>query len=386
MNTIPETTGVPRIVAVRTYDREDRRRKFYVQWRLSDGSKPTESFLTAASRDAKASALKREMSEGEMQDILTREETREYRSMKAMIGETPWLDVVFGWRNYRQMTGQIVSTLEVGTACDQYLAAEEARHKAGQIADGTFAQKKCKVRAFKTAFAGRLMAKISADDIRAWLDSLGHESAITYNDYLKHVVTLFAAYPKDVPQNPAGEIPFKQVIQEEVGILTVTDTAKLFEWARINGPIVVPRLAIEAFAGLRFSSSFRLDKADINFADRGILLPARKIKTRRRFYIDGLPENLWPWLDVPGSKGCWELTPAQYMHLKSKAFIGANVPHPHNCLRHSFASYHVAAYKNPGLTAALLCHTNQQKLWSNYNGVATNADGLAYFSILPGAE
>ena len=61
----------------------------------------------------------------------------------------------------------------------------------------------------------------------------------------------------------------------------------------------------------------------------------------------------------------------------------AKVPHPHNALRHSFASHHVAAFKKPGLTAFLLCHGSEKKLWSNYKGNATEAEGKRWWEITP---
>lgn len=54
-----------------------------------------------------------------------------------------------------------------------------------------------------------------------------------------------------------------------------------------------------------------------------------------------------------------------------------------NVLRHSFASFHVAANKDPGKTALILTHRNQQMLYRHYKGRASEADGLAYFGITP---
>jgi hypothetical protein len=39
--------------------------------------------------------------------------------------------------------------------------------------------------------------------------------------------------------------------------------------------------------------------------------------------------------------------------------------------------------KNPGETATIRCHTNQQKLWSNYKGNASSDLGARYFTITP---
>ena len=167
-----------------------------------------------------------------------------------------------------------------------------------------------------------------------------------------------------------------------MGVLTPKQTARLFAYALKHRPETLGRLALEAFAGLRFTSAAMLAKEEINFDDKGITLLARKIKTRRRRYIDGLPANFWDWIGKT-TEACWRMKRSQWMHIKSDVFAGAGVPHPQNCLRHSFCTYHVSAYKNPGLTATLLCHQNQAQLWGHYNGIASQAAGLTYFSIKP---
>jgi hypothetical protein len=149
-----------------------------------------------------------------------------------------------------------------------------------------------------------------------------------------------------------------------------------------NKPDAIGRLALEAFAGLRFGSADKLSKEDINFAEKGIMLPKYKVKTRRRFYLDDLPDNLWDWMDL-ATDACWQMEKNDWMHMKSHLFKDARVPHPRNCLRHSFCTYHVSAYKNPGRTATILCHQNQTQLWGHYHGIASQAAGLTYFSIKP---
>lgn len=77
------------------------------------------------------------------------------------------------------------------------------------------------------------------------------------------------------------------------------------------------------------------------------------------------------------------MTPRQYLEAKSKAFVRARVPHPRNCLRHSFATYHVAANRDVARTAVILCHSSPKMLWQHYKGRGTEADGAAFFLIYP---
>lgn len=59
-----------------------------------------------------------------------------------------------------------------------------------------------------------------------------------------------------------------------------------------------------------------------------------------------------------------------------KKFSGCN-------WRHSFATYHVALHRDPGNTALLISHKNQNILYEHYLGVATKKDAEQYFEIKP---
>ncbi len=142
-------------------------------------------------------------------------------------------------------------------------------------------------------------------------------------------------------------------------------------------------MALEAFAGLRNDTAGQIVASEIR--PDGLRIPAAKIKTRKDQFLDGLPDNLTRWLEW-SKPAEWKMTQRQYLEAKTRAFIRADVPHPHNCLRHGFASYHVAAFKNPAATSVIMCHKSAKLLMDVYRGIAAQADGLAYFAIMPRAE
>jgi len=364
--------------------RVGRPKPYGVQWRL-DGKAKSEFFAEAALRDKRYAELVRSARKGTLTRILDRREFEEWLAFKAAIGqETDWRHVVDAWRTSLQSKDGSVCSISVKDACAEYMVAQERLYAAKRLSADTMRHKRQKIgRLFSDAFGANQLDKVSGEDIEQWIvDDLGFENADTINSYRKHVRALYSYFAKQVRHNPADDIEVRDASVEYVNILSVRDTAKLFLYALKNRRVALGRLALEAFIGLRFGSGQRLEKHDINFEDKGVLLPAKKLKTGRRHYIDGLPENLWPWLDAT-TPDCWSLKPSEWMHMKSGLFHDAGVPHPRNCLRHSFATYHVAAFKNPGLTATILCHTNQMKLWSNYNGNATHAFGKLYFTITP---
>ncbi|MGA2691869.1 MAG: hypothetical protein ABSF76_05850 [Opitutaceae bacterium] len=368
---------------IRRYFRPGRPSPFAVQWRV-DGQVKTESFKEAKDRDRRAAELARSRAKGVLVQMPQRTELADWQAFKTAIGDTPWQDVIAGWKAHQKASGVVLSTLTVKEAVDAFLKDIEAREADDQLAEDTVRQKRQKVEVFADAFGGIRLTQITGDDIEEWIESdLGYDNPHTFNNWRKHIRSFFDHYRKQIHQNPCDDIHTRNDATEHVGILTPVQTAKLFSYALAeNRRHLIGRLALEAFAGLRFASAYRLEKTDINFKDKGLLLPKHKLKTKRRHYIDGLPENLWPWLDAT-SDACWSLTPAEYMKEKSQLFTDAKVPHPHNCLRHSFCTYHVAAFKNPGLTATILCHRNQGMLWARYNGNATQEQGKRYWTITP---
>ncbi len=239
---------------------------------------------------------------------------------------------------------------------------------------------------FSNSFSGYNLTDFHEDDISEWIQRLevGRKpmKPLTKDNYRKFLKTFFrwAVLKRFILDNPMDRVPALKPQPEIAKILAVEDGKKLFENSK--GSDCIGRLALEAFAGLRYSSAKEITVEDLIFEEQGIHLPASKIKTRKRFYVDGFPGNLWDWLEYAPEE-CWALKPRQYQEAKRHAFIRAGIPHPRNCLRHSFATYHVAAFKNVGETATILCHTNLSMLNRHYRGMATHRQGVEWFEIRP---
>ncbi len=164
--------------------------------------------------------------------------------------------------------------------------------------------------------------------------------------------------------------------------MPLADAIKLFEVNK-DDPVVI-RLALEAFAGLRYSSAQRLSLEDINFEERTIVMAGVNHKSRRRHLLEGMPDNVWPWLlKFRYEPNVWALSSKAYLYRKMHAFQRAEVPNPGNILRHSFCSYHVALHRDAAKTAVLMQHTKPATLYRHYKGMARQADGERYFKILP---
>ncbi len=295
-----------------------------------------------------------------------------------MIGDSDPLQVAQEWLAGRSKK-RLQASVAVADASARYLLAKRSEG----LAAGTLCHAKKDMGRFSGAFGARMLADLRTDEIREWLAALPF-SEVTKRNHHKRVSAFFtwARLEGLATDNPCESIKSPARHAEDVSVLTFADAGKLFETAARLRPQVCAKLALEAFAGLRYSSAARLVKEDVNFRERGITLPAAKIKTRRRHYIDGLPENLWRWLQAAPAEA-WTLTERQYLTLKSEAFILAGVTNPGNVLRHSFCSYHVAANKDAARTAVILCHASPSMLYQHYKGRATERDAKRYFDLSP---
>lgn len=380
-------------------DRPDRPNPYGVEWaeRVWDHAAGREVrkvkkqyFPTEKLRDARATELRKARREGALR-TMNRREVDEWHAFRNATEGTPWQDVVAGWRAHLQASGVVPSTVTVAAHVKDYLADLKARSDRHEVSLGTYRHHKHKLGIFAEDFGSRRIGDLRDSDIKRWLAAQELDAPGTYNNYRKIVSVFFssAVTAKLRPDNPCATVPARDEHKDEVGILTVPQIAHLLHTANSfvdatgekRFAVALRRIALETFAGIRYSSAVRLKPEDVNVHDRGIRHPSRSIKTRRRQYVEGFPENLWAWLAIAPDDEA--LTERQYLERKSELFRTAQVPHPHNCLRHSFATYHLAARTNPGLTAYLLCHRNQQKLWDFYKGNATAAEGRRWETITP---
>lgn len=350
---------------------------YFLHWR-EEGKRHAAAYDSTSAREkaAKALAVKRSV---HGTDVLTFDprEWRVWLAFKKVIGDADPLQVAHEWIVERREAAVLASTT-VREASARYLKAREA----DGIAKATLTHAKMDIGRFALQFGERSLS-ITPDEIRAWLGMLPYADVTKRNHY-KRVNAFYnwAKLERLCVLNPCDNVKSPIRDSDDVTVLGVDAVKKLFKTARKLRPQVCARLALEAFAGLRFSSAARLVKADINFADKGITLPAAKLKTRKRHYIDGLPGNLWKWLRSAPDEA-WALTERQYLTLKSEAFRLASVQNPGNVLRHSFCSYHVAMHKDAARTAVILCHASPRTLYQHYKGRAMETDAAKYFFIRP---
>jgi integrase len=225
------------------------------------------------------------------------------------------------------------------------------------------------------------IGSVTARLIEQWLARL-NVGARTRNNVRMSVVTLFRYARKHgyLPKAEATEAEAVDKAKDRGGkpeLLTPQQMAKLM--AKAEGKEAL-YLALAGFAGIRAAEIMRLEWADFNFARGHITVAADKAKTATRRLVPILPnlaEYLRPYHRATGR--LFKLNDDERAIAFAKKSIN---PWPINCLRHSFASYRLAATQDAA-RVALEMGNSPTMLFSNYRELADEHDAKAWFAIEP---
>ncbi len=178
--------------------------------------------------------------------------------------------------------------------------------------------------------------------------------------------------------NPVAGIPVSRYDMPMPAILTPDQAHALLAAADIR---FQPAIAVALFAGLRTSELLALRWQEIS--ETHIRVIPMVAKRRRQRLIPILPA-LAPWLErrgqpdtnlAPVAKRRWH----NVMRMLARQ-IGMPA-WPRNAMRHSFASYHLAAFQDAAKTALILGHTGDAGVfWNHYRELVTEQDAIRYFA------
>jgi integrase len=235
-------------------------------------------------------------------------------------------------------------------------------------------------------FGERPLAGIGPEELDNWLRSLPG-SPKTRADYRANIGVLFsyAARRRMIDFNPITFTAKPKLIDRPPEIFAVDELRALLETAQRKEPSVVPMLAIGAFAGLRDAEIKRLDWNEVDLRRGHIEVKAAKAKSARRRLVP-IQANLATWLrPYIGLAGL--VVPERARGKLDRVRKAANLARwPKNGLRHSFASYRLAAIHDAPRVASELGHTTPQLLYSTYRELVRPEEAERYWRITPTAE
>lgn len=219
----------------------------------------------------------------------------------------------------------------------------------------------------------------------------------TYNQHLNYIKGFFRWCCDDerkyLIENPAKNLKYKPEPWEEPEYMKPTDVERLFrllESVKDEHPEMLAYAIVNFFCGSRAVEIRRImegnDAARVDLDGETVRIAKGKGYQRgkrpRAFHIE--PTAL-AWMKsfdfMDAVKKVNNRTQIQMYKLARKH----GIPVFQNCGRHTFITYHVAAYGDPAKTVAMTGTSDKMKA-DNYCGLATKADGEAFFRIMPKAK
>lgn len=260
----------------------------------------------------------------------------------------------------------------------------EAKGKDGMSATYVADLKKRLAR-FCADFGDRSIAGITVEELDNWLRALPGSPKSRAN-YRANVGVLFsyATRRRMLDSNPILHTARPKLPDNPPEIFAVDELAALLNAAATRTPDVVPMLAIGAFSGLREAEIKRLDWSEVDQKRGHIEVKSHKAKSARRRIVEVQP-NLREWL-----RPYAEMTgPVVPVNARKKLVLvrkAAGLTRwAQNGLRHSFASYRLAATHDAPRVASELGHTSPKMLYSTYRELVLPEEARRYWNIEPTA-
>jgi integrase len=236
---------------------------------------------------------------------------------------------------------------------------------------------------FCADFGGRPIAGISVEELDNWLRNLecGPKSRANFRANVG-VMFSYAERRRILDSNPILHTARPKLPDNPPEIFAVDELRALLDAASTVAPDVVPMLAIGAFAGVREAEIKRLDWSEVDQKRGHVEVKSSKAKSARRRIVEMQP-NLREWLrPCAGMTGA--VVPANSRKKLALVRKTARLARwPQNGLRHSFASYRLAAIHDAPRVASELGHTSPKMLYSTYRELVLPEEAERYWKLIP---
>jgi len=225
------------------------------------------------------------------------------------------------------------------------------------------------------------LSEITIEELKQWIDdpTLGARSRINNATKISQLYN-FAIRAGWAEINLVKRLTRPSVEDVAPGILTPLQAGQLLQHA--DKYQLLPYIAIGLFAGLRSAELHRLDWQAVKLAERCIIVGSEVAKKRSRRVVE-INDTLAVWLAGCGKLSgkvvpIYNLTRSMKQLAKAARFASW----PHNALRHSFASYHLAKHGDPVKTAFQMGNSPVM-VHNHYKGLVTNGDVERFWNLRP---
>lgn len=266
-----------------------------------------------------------------------------------------------------------------------------------------------KLKPILTILGDRHMDAITRTHLQDVIGSLPNTAAATKAAHLRAVRALWrwakgqapALVGKDVTEGMAYAT--SKTDSDGAEFLSVADVTKILHGLPAKH---LPAVSLLIFAGIRPQELAGAGKPPmlwrhIDCERKTVRVESKISKTRQARVLEGLPDAFWAWLGKPGEPEAPIATAAAQQIIRriqraggfwafaSKGRKGIRARKtfrewPHDATRHTFATYHLNHFDDPGRTALLLGHGgNPRMLYTHYRGLTNKADAAAFWALRP---
>jgi integrase len=240
---------------------------------------------------------------------------------------------------------------------------------------------------FASDFGESRLSEITLDELKEWVndEQLGMRTRINYLTKLSQLYGFALRRPEKWVDANLTEMIHRPAVEEtKPEIFSVEQAKALLTHANEFG--MLPYIALGLFAGLRSAEMLRLDAKDIIFENQIIKIGADVAKKRAQRNVDMQPA-LVGWLQPCAQTlkmGGPIVDQSRFRKNKELLLDVAGIEKwPENGLRHSFASYHLAAFNNSDSTAYQMGHRSTELVHRYYKALVLKSDAERFWNLRP---
>ncbi len=370
-----------RKITVARHPDTNRAKRWLVAFLNADGRRQVRFFATQAEADTYADVKKTELLNYGLKALSLPDDIRREAQQATELLLPHGKSLMDAARFYLGHLERNTKSCQIEELLKSFLVEKEA----DGVAARHLGDLKIRLKRFVGAFEGKVVSLFEPEEITDWLRALPVAPQTRHN-FRSAVRNLFsyAVRRKFIDKNPVTDTPPIRIPDREVAIYTPEEVRLLLMNA---DPVIVPYLALGAFAGLRSAELLRLQWWDIYSQTGYVRVSGEIAKTGSKRIIPMMP-NLQDWLrPMAGAVGKivpeeqqWKLRP-----LLKAACEKAGVPWKKNALRHSFASYRLA-YLGDAARTSLEMGNSPAIIFKHYRELVTTEQAAAYWNIRPVTE
>lgn len=250
---------------------------------------------------------------------------------------------------------------------------------------------------FTAKLGKRTVSTITHHEVRAILDGFP-TTRQTWNAY-RTIRPVFSMAVNDdyCTDNPFDRIKTPKHSSESPEALTVPEVKAVFNACkdyrkstnlikdyRLDASDSVAAFACMVFAGIRPEEMRRLQWGKVHLDDAVIIVDKVVSKTRSHRVIE-MSDNLVAWLEtVPKSERTGHVVPSnwvkKYQIVRKQSGISKK---QQDILRHSFASYHLAAHADFNALQSAMGHGTGEMILTHYKALIRKPEAVKFWSIRP---